>query len=60
MGPLCSLQVVKNSMKKSLLLAGINVPQSDVDQVPGGQNRFGPGEPWDIYDLWWEGGQYAV
>lgn len=40
--------------RKNLLLSRINVPQSNVDQVRGGQNGFGPGEPWDIYDLRWE------
>lgn len=37
-----------------LLLSGVDIPQSDVHQVPRGQERLHPGEPWDIWHLWWK------
>lgn len=34
-------------------LARVNIPQPDVHQVPGGEERLHPGEPWDIWHLRW-------
>lgn len=34
------------------LLPGVDIPQSNVHQVPGGQDWLHPGEPWDIWHLW--------
>ena len=44
------LQCIHDSM--CLLLSGVNVPQSDVHQVPRGEEWLRPGEPWDSWHLW--------
>lgn len=40
------------SFDKYSLLPGVDIPQSNVHQVPGGQDWLHPGEPWDIWHLW--------
>lgn len=34
------------------LLSGVNVPQADVDQVPGRQDWLDPGQSWNDWHLW--------
>lgn len=34
------------------LFSGVNVSQADVDQIPRRQDRFHPGESWNIRHLW--------
>lgn len=34
------------------LLSRVNVSQADVDQIPRRQDRFDPGQSWNLWYLW--------
>ena len=50
------INVISASDSMYLLLSGVNIPQSDVHEVPRGEERLHPGEPWDVWHLWWTEG----